>query len=102
MNVSSLKEPRSAVGGANGLTFKKPAHEASKNALNSWTMYLAREMRATAIKVNTIHFGLVAAQNHVHGEIDAEHGARASVRLALLSAEGPTGGFHHLEAPLPW
>lgn len=102
VNVSSLKEPCSAVDGTAALTFKKPAHEASKSALNSWTMHLARELRATAIKVNTIHFGLVRTEKHAQGEIDVDNGARASVRLALLDEDGPTGGFHHLEEPLRW
>jgi hypothetical protein len=29
-------------------------------------------------------------------------GARTAVRLALLPADGPTGGYFHDEESLPW
>jgi hypothetical protein len=29
-------------------------------------------------------------------------GAKTSVELATLPADGPTGGFFHMGQPLPW
>jgi hypothetical protein len=29
-------------------------------------------------------------------------GAKTSVELATLPADGPTGGFFHMGKPLPW
>jgi hypothetical protein len=36
------------------------------------------------------------------GDLDVADGARTSVRMALLPADGPSGGFVHFEETLPW
>src|SRR5690606_5769321 len=36
------------------------------------------------------------------GLLSVPEGARASVRLALLDDDGPTGGYFHLDGALPW
>jgi len=34
--------------------------------------------------------------------MDLPYGAKTEVYLATLPEDGPTGGFFHLEDPLPW
>jgi len=83
--------------------FKVPAYNASKAAVNNWTLSLAYELRATPIKVNTVHPGYVRTDmNAGEGEIDVADGARSSVQMALLGADGPSGSFTHLGQVLPW
>jgi NAD(P)-dependent dehydrogenase (short-subunit alcohol dehydrogenase family) len=83
--------------------FKVPAYNVSKSAVNAWTVQLAWELRDTPIKVNTLHPGYVRTDmNSGAGDIEAADGARTSVRLALIDASGPTGGYFHLDQALPW
>lgn len=79
------------------------AYGASKSALNMFTVHLARELAGTGIKVNSAHPGWV--KTDMGGEqapMELVDGARTSVQLALLPADGPTGGFFHLGERLPW
>jgi NAD(P)-dependent dehydrogenase (short-subunit alcohol dehydrogenase family) len=83
--------------------FKVPAYDASKTAVNAWTVHLAYELRDTPIKVNAIHPGYVKTDmNAGEGDLDVVDGARTSVRLALIDADGPNGGYFHLDQGLPW
>ncbi len=106
VNVSSILgsmaaniDPSSAF-----YNFKIPAYNISKSAVNAWTVHLAYELRDTNIKVNAAHPGFV--KTDLHGVQDAplspEEGARTSVHLATLDAEGPTGSFMHEGAAQPW
>lgn len=82
---------------------KPTAYDASKAGLNMFTVHLAAALRDTAIKVNSAHPGWV--KTDMGGEaapMDIVEGARTSVALALLDADGPTGAFIHLGEPLPW
>lgn len=80
-----------------------PAYSASKSALNSWTVHLAYELRATNIKVNSVHPGYTKTDlNDGEGDLDASTGARTSVEMALLAHDGPTGSFIHMGESLPW
>jgi NAD(P)-dependent dehydrogenase (short-subunit alcohol dehydrogenase family) len=81
---------------------KVPAYNVSKTALNGWTVHLAYELRATAIKVNAIHPGSVKTDMNSNGELDIVTGAKSSVQMALLDDTGPTGTFVHLGEVLPW
>ena len=74
----------------------------SKTALNAWTVHLAHELRATPIKVNAIHPGSVKTDMNANGDLDIETGAKSSVEMALLGADGPTGSFTHLGETLRW
>jgi len=79
------------------------AYDASKAALNSFTIHLAYELRETSIKVNAAHPGWV--KTDLGGEdapMDLAEGAQTSVWLATLPQHGPTGGFYHLGEPVPW
>ncbi|HVJ38173.1 MAG TPA: SDR family oxidoreductase [Stenotrophomonas sp.] len=83
--------------------FKVPAYNVSKSAVNAWTVQLAYELRDTPLKVNTIHPGYVKTDmNAGEGEIEIAEGARTSVALALIGADGPNGSFSHLGETLPW
>lgn len=79
------------------------AYSASKTALNAFTVLLAKELKNTKIKVNSAHPGWVKTDMGGSGApLEISEGAKASVELSLLSDEGPTGGFYHLEETLPW
>ena len=82
--------------------FKVPAYNVSKSAVNAWTVQLAHELRGTPIKVNAVHPGSVQTDMNAAGKLTVAEGARTSVRMALLDADGPTGGFVHFEDTLPW
>ena len=82
---------------------KSFAYDASKTALNAFTVHLAYELRDTPIKVNSAHPGWV--KTDMGGDsapMEIEDGSKTSVALATLPADGPTGGFFHLGQPLPW
>ncbi len=79
------------------------AYDASKTALNQFTVHLANALRDTNVKVNSAHPGWVktdmggaAAPMHI------EDGAKTSVQLALLGSDGPSGKYIHLGDELPW
>jgi len=81
----------------------RPAYNSSKAALNMLTIIWARQLANTAIKVNAAHPGWVrTAMGTDAASSDVIEGARTAVLLALLPADGPTGGFYHLEENLPW
>lgn len=87
--------------------FKIPAYNVSKSAVNAWTVQLAYELRDTAIKVNTIHPGYVKTDmnnsgGEQRGEIEVDEGAKSSVQMALIGADGPNGSFTYLGQVLPW
>jgi len=89
---------------SSGIYAKKVfAYDASKTALNAFTIHLAQELRGTTIKVNSAHPGWV--QTEMGGSaapLDLSDGAKTSVQLATLPDDGPTGGYFHLGKPLPW
>jgi len=104
VNVSSLlgsiaanADPASPI-----YDFKVPAYNVSKSAVNAWTVQLAHELRDTAIKVNAVHPGSVKTDMNAYGDLSVADGARTSVSMALLDADGPSGGFVHFEDTLPW
>jgi NAD(P)-dependent dehydrogenase (short-subunit alcohol dehydrogenase family) len=79
------------------------AYDASKAALNSFTIHLAHELKDTTIKVNSAHPGWVKTEMGGEGaQIDVETGAKTSVELATLQDSGPNGAYVHLGKPLPW
>ncbi len=83
--------------------FKAPAYNVSKSAVNAWTVQLAYELRDTPIKVNAVHPGYVKTEmNAGQGELEIADGAKTSVRMALLDAAGPNGGYVYFEETLPW
>jgi len=79
------------------------AYNASKAALNSFTIHLAHELADTKIKVNSAHPGWVKTDMGGEGAmLEIEDGVKTSVQLATLPEDGPTGGFFHMGETLPW
>ncbi|MGD0796793.1 MAG: SDR family oxidoreductase [Acidobacteriaceae bacterium] len=79
------------------------AYDASKAALNSFTIHLAHELQGTKIKVNSAHPGWVKTDMGGKGApMEIVDGAKTSVRLATLGADGPSGGYFHMGDALPW
>jgi NAD(P)-dependent dehydrogenase (short-subunit alcohol dehydrogenase family) len=82
---------------------KTIAYNASKAALNSFTIHLAHELANTKIKVNSAHPGWVKTDMGGEGAmLEIEDGVKTSVQLATLAEDGPTGGFFHMGETLPW
>jgi NAD(P)-dependent dehydrogenase (short-subunit alcohol dehydrogenase family) len=82
--------------------YKVPAYDISKTALNGYAVHLAYELKDTNIKVNAAHPGSVVTDMNRNGELPVEEGAKTSVALATLPADGFTGKFIHLGDELPW
>jgi len=79
------------------------AYDASKSALNAFTIHLAYDLRDTKIKVNSAHPGWVKTDmGGDQAPMELEEGAKTTVELATLPEDGPTGGFFHMGKPLPW
>jgi NAD(P)-dependent dehydrogenase (short-subunit alcohol dehydrogenase family) len=83
--------------------FKSLSYDASKTALNSFTIHLAHELKDTKIKVNSAHPGWVKTDMGTDAApMEIPEGGKTGVELALLGDAGPTGGYFHLGESLPW
>jgi NAD(P)-dependent dehydrogenase (short-subunit alcohol dehydrogenase family) len=83
--------------------FKSFAYDASKSALNAYTIHLAWELKDTPIKVNAAHPGWVKTEMGTDAApMEIPDGAKTSVALALLDSDGPNGRFIHMGSELPW
>jgi NAD(P)-dependent dehydrogenase (short-subunit alcohol dehydrogenase family) len=79
------------------------AYNASKTAINAFTVHLAHELRDTKIKVNSAHPGWVKTDMGGEGaQMEVSEGGKTSAQLATLPEDGPTGGYFHLGKTLPW
>lgn len=79
------------------------AYNASKTALNALTVFFAKELRNTSIKVNAVSPGYVATDLNEHsGYLTPEQGAKVPVAFATLPADGPTSGFFGEQGVIPW
>jgi NAD(P)-dependent dehydrogenase (short-subunit alcohol dehydrogenase family) len=79
------------------------AYDASKSALNAFTVHLAHELKDTKIKVNSAHPGWVKTDMGTDAApMEIPEGAKTSVALATLPDNGPTGAYIHLGERLPW
>lgn len=79
------------------------AYDATKTAINAFTVHLAAELRDTPIKVNSAHPGWVRTElGGTAADLDITEGGKTSVALATLPDDGPTGGYIHLGKTLPW
>lgn len=82
---------------------KSFAYDASKTALNAFTVHLAYELRDTNIKVNSAHPGWVKTDmGGAQAPMELSEGGKTSASLAMLSEDGPSGGYFHLKEKLPW
>lgn len=105
VNVSSIlgsqtlhSTPDSPIEVAKGL-----AYNASKSALNMFTIHLAHALKDTHIKVNSAHPGWVKTDlGGPHAPMELSDSWKTSIRLATLDADGPSGAYFHEEQALPW
>lgn len=105
VNVSSGLGSLTEIGDPNSefSAFKFIGYGASKAAANMLTVQLAADLKDSGIKVNSADPGYTATDLNGHrgGQTIAE-GAAATIRLALLPDDGPTGGFFGASHPQPW
>ncbi len=105
VNVSSVlgsltlhADPTSPIAGAKGL-----AYNASKSALNAFTIHLADALKDTKVKVFSSHPGWVKTELGGEGaQLDIPIGAKTQVDLALAPDSAKSGSYTHLGDTLPW
>lgn len=105
VNLSSIlgsqtlhSTPNSPIEVAKGL-----AYNASKSALNMFTIHLAHALKDSHIKVNSAHPGWVKTDlGGPNAPMEISDSWKTSVRLATLDEEGPNGAYFHEDQPLPW
>jgi NAD(P)-dependent dehydrogenase (short-subunit alcohol dehydrogenase family) len=105
VNVSSILGSLSlhATEGSPIYEAKVFAYDASKSALNAFTIHLAHALKDTKIKVNSAHPGWVKTDMGTDAApMEIVDGAKTEVELATLPVDGPTGGYFHLGESLPW
>lgn len=87
-----------------GIDQIKPlAYDASKAAVNMFTIHLAALLKDTPVKVNSAHPGWVKTDmGGDEAPMEVEDGAKTGVALALLDDDGPSGGFFHMGEVMPW
>lgn len=82
---------------------KPLAYNASKTALNAFTVHLAHALRGTKIKVNSAHPGWVKTDMGTDAApMNVEDGAKTTVALALAGEDSPNGAYIHMGQTLPW
>lgn len=83
---------------------RKFAYNASKAAVNVFTIHLAAELEGTNIKVNSVHPGWVKTKlGSDAAPTSIPDGAKTSVAVALLGPDGPNGRFiQNTNQELPW
>ncbi len=103
VNVSSgvgslglASDPESPLSEANF-----PVYASSKAALNMLTIRYAAAF--PRMRINSVDPGFTATDfNDNRGTQTVEQGAEAIVRYALITGDGPTGGFFDKNGPEPW
>jgi NAD(P)-dependent dehydrogenase (short-subunit alcohol dehydrogenase family) len=79
------------------------AYNASKSALNAFTIHLAHALKDTPIKVSSAHPGWVKTElGGSNAPLEVEGSSKTTVRLATLPADAASGGFFHENDTLPW
>jgi NAD(P)-dependent dehydrogenase (short-subunit alcohol dehydrogenase family) len=105
VNVSSILGSITyhATPGSPVYDFKVPAYNVSKAAVNAYTVQLAYELKDSKIKVNAAHPGWVKTDLGGEGAtMEIPDGAKTSVALATIGADGPNGAYIHMGEPIPW
>jgi NAD(P)-dependent dehydrogenase (short-subunit alcohol dehydrogenase family) len=76
-------------------------YPSSKTALNMVTSQYAKAY--PSIRINAVDPGYTATDLNDHrGTQTIEEGAEIIVRMAMIGADGPTGGFFSTAGPVPW
>jgi NAD(P)-dependent dehydrogenase (short-subunit alcohol dehydrogenase family) len=83
--------------------YKVAAYNVSKSAVNAYTVQLAHELKDTTVKVNAVHPGHVKTDmGGAAAPMELADGAKSSVAMALIGADGPNGTYTHMGRVLPW
>jgi NAD(P)-dependent dehydrogenase (short-subunit alcohol dehydrogenase family) len=78
-----------------------PGYRVSKTALNAVTRFLSQEW--PELRVNSVCPGWVRTEmGGENAERGVEEGVASILWAALLSTDGPTGGFFRDGKPLAW
>lgn len=104
VNVSSIMGSCGIHADLNGgMADVKPlAYDASKTALNAFTIHLAKALQHKGISVNSVHPGWVATEMGTElAPMTIPEGAKTLVDMAN-DKSGSTGKFIHLGEELPW
>ena len=97
-SISEHADPNSGIFQA-----RYSAYDCSKAAVNLYTVELALTLKGSAIKVNAAHPGWGKTDLGGDGApLPVAVGARTAVALALIGADGPTGGYFHQGVHLRW
>jgi NAD(P)-dependent dehydrogenase (short-subunit alcohol dehydrogenase family) len=89
--------------GSEFFAFNIMPYQSSKTALNAVTVAFAKELKDSAIKVNSADPGYTATDLNAHrGYRSVEQAAIVPVRLATLQDDGPTGTFQDEDGVIPW
>lgn len=105
VNLSSILGSLAEHGDANSPIYpaRLLGYDASKAAVNMFTVELAQELKGTHVKANSAHPGWVKTDMGGAGApLEVADGAKTSVALATLPPEGPSGGFYHMGAHMRW
>jgi NAD(P)-dependent dehydrogenase (short-subunit alcohol dehydrogenase family) len=79
------------------------AYNSSKTAVNALTVFFAKELRDTPIKINSVCPGFTATDlNGNSGYRTVEQAASSVVKLATINNDGPTGSFFDENGVVPW
>ncbi len=97
-SLTGMSDPGYEFYGLNPL-----GYNASKTALNAFTVALANELKGTRIKVNSADPGWVRTDmGGANASHSVEEGADTPVWLATLPEDGPTGGFFNSRQRMSW
>jgi NAD(P)-dependent dehydrogenase (short-subunit alcohol dehydrogenase family) len=79
------------------------AYSSSKTALNMFTVMLAKELSVEGFRVNAVNPGFTDTDLNRHtGPQPASEAAALILRYAMLSPDGPNGGFFTKSGTVPW
>lgn len=103
--MGSLADQTDPESGYYGMVL--PAYQTSKAALNAMTIAWSKALANTPIKVNAVCPGWVKTDlggpdNKSAAPMTPDEGSTIVTRLALIDAEGPTGGFFDNAGPVRW
>jgi NAD(P)-dependent dehydrogenase (short-subunit alcohol dehydrogenase family) len=97
-SLTQLSDPNYPFTGFNALSYCS-----SKAALNMFSVQLAKELRASGIKVNIADPGYTATDLNQHsGHQTVAEGSEAIVTLATAGVDGPTGTYIDRAGVVPW
>lgn len=92
---------RTSTPGTAGFDYRGIAYPASKTAVNMITIQYAKQF--PTMRINAVEPGFTATDlNGNTGTRSVEQSVEIIVRMALLTPDGPTGGYYDTEGILPW